>query len=68
MKAMLGIFCIAILNPTSKNAFSFLLCLCLLFNKVRDKDRQVLPESEWEWWGEGQAGKMTQTMYARMTK
>jgi hypothetical protein len=46
MKAMPEYFCTAILNSTSKNALSSLLCLCLLFNKIRDKGRTVLPGSE----------------------
>jgi hypothetical protein len=43
-------------------------CLCLLFNKIRDKAEQVLPGSK----GEGeeggdreQRGEITQTMYAQ---
>jgi hypothetical protein len=31
--------CIASLNSSSKNGLSFLFCLCLLFNKIRDKGR-----------------------------
>jgi hypothetical protein len=33
------VVCVAIFNSTSKNALSSLLCLCLLFNKIRDKGR-----------------------------
>jgi hypothetical protein len=35
--------CIAILNTTRKNALSFLLCLCLLFNKIEIRAEKVLP-------------------------
>jgi hypothetical protein len=48
-------------------------CLCLLFNKIRDKGRT---DSAWKWgreWageegGGGQGGEMTQTMYAYVNK
>jgi hypothetical protein len=73
MKAMLGI-CVAILNSTSKNALSSLLCLCLFFNKISDKGRTG---PAWNWVGVesgrkggegGQGGEMTQTMYAHVNK
>jgi hypothetical protein len=53
-----GIISRAILNSTSKNTLSSLLCLCLLFNKIRDMNRFCLEgrgeEGEGErgwWWG-----------------
>jgi hypothetical protein len=57
MKAMLGIF----LNSTSKNALTSLLCLCLFFNKIRDKGKTG---SDWRWEG----GEITQTTYAYVNK
>jgi hypothetical protein len=38
------------LNSTSKTALSFLLCLCLLFNKIKDKG---IPGSAWKQAGRG---------------
>jgi hypothetical protein len=72
MEAMLGISLYSYLISTSKNTMSFLLCLCLLFNKIGEKGRTG---SAWKqgWWGgkDGggrQEGEMTQTMYAHMNK
>jgi hypothetical protein len=63
---------LAVLNSTSKNALSFLLCLCLLFNKLEIRAKQVLPGSEGGWRGERggreQGRKMAQTMYAYVNK
>jgi hypothetical protein len=50
MEAMLRISLYNFLNSTSKNALSFLLCLCLLFNKIRVKDRT---DSAWKRGGLG---------------
>jgi hypothetical protein len=50
----------AMLNPTSKNALSFLLCICLFFNKISDKRERDPPETE----AGGKGGEMTLTMYA----
>jgi hypothetical protein len=62
----------AILNLTSKNTLFFLLRLCLLFNKISNEGRQVLPGSEGGWegvgGGRGQGREMTQTMYACVNK
>jgi hypothetical protein len=59
-------FCIAILNSTSKNALSSLLCFSFFFNKISDKGRTG---PAWNWagvgGGKGQGGEMTQTMYAQ---
>jgi hypothetical protein len=73
-KAKLGI-CIAILNSTSKKPLSFLLCLCLLFKKIRDKGRTG---SAWKpeggrrervkEMGDGQGGEMTPIMYTHVNK
>jgi hypothetical protein len=66
-----GMLGIAILNSTSKNTLSSLLCLFLFFNKISDKGRTDLPGIEGgrgRGWGEGQGGEMTQTMYAHMNK
>jgi hypothetical protein len=40
---------IGILNSASKNGLSSLLCLCLLFNKIRDREEQILPGSKGGW-------------------
>jgi hypothetical protein len=65
-------FCIAILNSTSKNTLSSLLCLSLFFNKISDKGRT---EPAWSWGGKGredgrggQGTELTQTMYAHVNK
>jgi hypothetical protein len=67
MKAIVGIFLYSYpLNATSKNVLSFLLCLCIFFNKIRAE--WDLPETKW---GEGrgqQGGETTQTMYAHVNK
>jgi hypothetical protein len=51
---------------------SFLLCLCLFFNKITEKGRTG---PAWkgrgergEGWGRGHRGEMTQTMYAHVNK
>jgi hypothetical protein len=72
MEAMLGISLYS--YPYLKLAKTLCLsyyCLCLLFNKIGEKDRTG---SAWkqEWWGgeggSGQGREMTQTMYAHMNK
>jgi hypothetical protein len=50
-KAMLGIS--VQLSSTSKNALSFLLCLCLFFNKISHKGRTGRTCLELRWGGEG---------------
>jgi hypothetical protein len=40
-----GLLGLAILNSTSKNALSLLLCICPFFNKISDKGRTDLPET-----------------------
>jgi hypothetical protein len=61
----------AILISTSKNALSFLLHVCLFFNKIRDKGRTV---SAWKRGGGGEkerlrvGGEMTQTLHAHVNK
>jgi hypothetical protein len=69
MEAMLGISLYSFLISSSKNALSFFLCLCLVFNKIRDKGTTG---SAWKGGGEGggggQGGEMTQTMYAHVNK
>jgi hypothetical protein len=50
MEAILEFLSIAILYSTCKNTLSFLLCLSLLFNKIRDKGRTG---SAWKRAGEG---------------
>jgi hypothetical protein len=53
MEAMLGIsHCIAILISTNKNATSFLLLLCLLFNKIGEKGRTGSACKDGGWGGE----------------
>jgi hypothetical protein len=51
---------------------SSLLCLCLFFNKIRDKGRTGPAwngvEEGRKGRGEGQGGDMTQTMYAHLNK
>jgi hypothetical protein len=63
---------IAILNSTSKNTLSFLLCICLFFNKISDRAVQDLAETEGgkEENGEvgGHGGEITQTMCAHVNK
>jgi hypothetical protein len=50
---------IAILISTSKNALSFLLLLCLLFNKIRAKGRtgSAWKGGGWEMEGTGRKGR-----------
>jgi hypothetical protein len=56
-EAMLGISLYSYPYSTSKNALSFLLCLCFLFNKIRHKG---ITGSSWKWGrdggGEGRGG------------
>jgi hypothetical protein len=51
---------------------SFFLCLCLLFNKIRDKGRTGSAWKRGEEEEQGgrwkQGGEITQTMYAHMNK
>jgi hypothetical protein len=64
----------AILNSTSKNALSFLLCLCLFFNKIGEKGRTGSPWKGGGWGSKGggrvggKEGEMAPTMYAYMNK
>jgi hypothetical protein len=48
MKTMLGYFCIAILNSTSKNTLSSLLCLLFSSTKLVIEAEQDLPGTEGE--------------------
>jgi hypothetical protein len=50
MEAMLGIslHCYPYLKLAKMLCFSYY-CLCLLFNKTREKGEQVLPGSEGDW-------------------
>jgi hypothetical protein len=45
MEAMLSVYIYNTLSQTSQNAMSFLLSLCLLFNKIRERAVQVLSGS-----------------------
>jgi hypothetical protein len=51
---------------------SFLLCLCVLFNKIREKGRTGSAKKGGEWGVErkdGEQGReMAQTMYAHLNK
>jgi hypothetical protein len=60
------------LFSTSKNALSFLLCLCLLFNKIGDKGRTGSAWKQGGMVGRGSGGEqgegVAQTMYAHVNK
>jgi hypothetical protein len=47
-------------------------CLCLLFDKIKDKGRTGSAWKRGGWWGEkeseGQGGEIAQTMYPHMNK
>jgi hypothetical protein len=53
---MLGISLYSYPNSTSKTTLSSLLCLCLFFNKIKDKGRTGSAWKQWEERGDGEGG------------
>jgi hypothetical protein len=72
MEAMLRISRHSILISTSKNALFFLICLCLVFNKIREGQNRLCMRVRWGWRereGVGvNGGEVAQIMYAHMNK